>query len=106
MSDLGPSPLAIQTAADIAAAVKPQPTCADPRVVEDGRGFAERPVLGSFSGQGDRNRKRLLELERDRVPYHFRGLPVLVPRCAHDEIERLKAENAELRQQRNRLVEG
>lgn len=53
---------------------------------------------------GDRSRDRLRALERDRVPYEYRGLPVLIPRCAHDEIERLKAENTELREQRNRAL--
>ena len=48
--------------------------------------------------------QRLRELEGDRVPYEYRGLPVLVPRCAHNEIERLKAENADLREQRNRTL--
>ncbi len=56
------------------------------------------------ASRGDRNRQKLLELERDRVPYEYRGLPVLIPRCAHDEIERLKAENAELREQRRRAL--
>lgn len=49
--------------------------------------------------------RALRELEGDRVPYQYKGMPVLIPRIAHDEIERLKAENTELRESRRALME-
>jgi hypothetical protein len=81
----------------------------DPRVASPLAQRAAEDFANIFTSPGrkvGRTAAMLRELECDRVPYEYKGLPVLVPRCAHDEIERLKAENQRLQRERNDLLRG